>query len=243
MYGSVQLTTTDVTYASSGLWYKAPVFIRGFQTSFTFQLSNRGLPDSAHGIVFLIQNDGAGTQASGGVAAGLGYGSPDPTEFTGIKNSFAVEFDCIGNPEMGDPAAIHVSLHTRGKDYNSAHEHFSLRNYTAVADFCGGSSQTTVQITYEPGFLTLSISPIVSPIFDKFPVSVETSLALQAFGTGYIGFTASTGSNSALQELLSWSYQSCESLRCSPYFHHPHQFPRHRCFSGKICGSQLQDFW
>jgi len=50
-----------------------------------------------------------------------------------------------------------------------------------------------VDILYEPGFFTLAISPIVSPIIERFEIKIEDNLSLFSNGKGYIGFTASTG--------------------------------------------------
>ena len=126
------------------LWYHMPIaVIGGFETLFTFQVSDHSRECSKHrdptfsttmyesctvhggdGFAFVIHRDENDTEALGSTGAGMGY--------DGIRNSLAVEFDTWFNPTSNattggsDLVGDHISVHSRGGKPNSASESFSL---------------------------------------------------------------------------------------------------------------------
>ena len=129
----VRLTPSGPSKAGS-LWYRESVPVsNGFDTYFTFQVSDHSKECTLHkdqylstiqhrtcnvnggdGFAFVIQNDPNTTYALGGAGNQLGFG--------GIKNSLAVVFDMFSNSgEENDYLGVdHVRIQSRGHAVNTA---------------------------------------------------------------------------------------------------------------------------
>jgi hypothetical protein len=70
------------------------------------------------------------------------------------------------NPELGDPAEDHVSIHTNGKNANSAFESFSRGNTTTVPRFDDNSPHVAT-IIYLPGS-SLQVYMVFFFIYQQF---------------------------------------------------------------------------
>lgn len=108
--GRVRLNPSGPSKRGS-VWHRLPLTVMtGFETSFTFQISDHSRECSTHkdpsfstqlyescathggdGFAFVLQRDPNGTSALGADGRGLGY--------EGIENSLAVEFDTWYNPD------------------------------------------------------------------------------------------------------------------------------------------------
>jgi hypothetical protein len=128
-----RLTPSGPSKAGS-MWYRESVPVsNGFDTYFTFQISDHSQECTLHkdqyfslvdykscsvhggdGFAFVIQNDPNSTFALGGVGGEMGFG--------GIHNSLAIAFDMFYNPGPGmDSMDVdHVSIQSRGIKPNSA---------------------------------------------------------------------------------------------------------------------------
>jgi hypothetical protein len=128
-----RLTPSGPSKAGS-MWYRESVPVsNGFDTYFTFQISDHSQECTLHkdqyfslvdykscsvhggdGFAFVIQNDPNSTFALGGVGGEMGFG--------GIHNSLAIAFDMFYNPGAGmDSMGVdHVSIQSRGAAPNSA---------------------------------------------------------------------------------------------------------------------------
>jgi hypothetical protein len=178
----LQLTNGGL-YEAGSAFYTTPVNIQSFTTDFTFQLSN----PAADGMTFTIQN-GRPT-ALGTMGSGLGY--------AGIGNSVAVKFDLHNNAGEGD---------------NSTGIYLSGASPTVPSINLAGSSidlhsgdEINVHITYDGKVLVLTLTDAVSFVTWSHPFVINIP-SVVAGTTAYVGFTGGTGSTSASQKLLSWTY-------------------------------------
>lgn len=198
---------------AGAIWLPQPVPVSsGFVLSFGFRMSEgAGWPDpdglqvGADGLAFVIQNSAAGSGALGRGAGGLGY--------MYIENSLAVELDTYQNADWyGDPDGNHVSVQTRGRDFNVPHhvafDHGSeglwleegwgrwvqatgdpsLKAVSVERKLNDGEIQQA-QIAYNPGNLTMYLN---NDRLFSIGLDLATLLALQGGGDAYIGFTAGT---------------------------------------------------
>jgi len=161
----VRLNPSRPSRAGS-MWYHTPIPInKGFQTLFTFQVSDHSKECSKHkdptfslhmyescavhggdGFAFVIQRDNNETAAIGAAGRELGYG--------GIENSIAVEFDTWYNPDTNttttgvDMMVDHVAIHSRSTDKNSGAESASLGQQRPHA--IGDGQVHLVKVVYLP---------------------------------------------------------------------------------------------
>lgn len=126
----------------------------GFDTSFTFRLSNPSTFCSrmddvftscrsrgGDGFAFVVQNDEAISVGSGGME--LGYG--------GLQNALAVEFDTWYNPEQLDVYENHISVHMSDGSAVAAVQAshtFALGATSNLPDLTDGDH--SVRIVYDP---------------------------------------------------------------------------------------------
>ena len=190
----------DIGQASSAWLNTAIPVSSGFSTSFQFQISSATTLTLADGFAFVIQ--GNGTSAVGGGGGNLGY--------QGIPNSIAIEFDTYHNDGTGfnDPACsqvacAHIGIQSNGTGRNSPDHSAAGLAAPVLIDLSGSHTAT---ITYDPNTKTLSVyldsnpNPVVS-------ANVDLSAFVLSGGTNaYVGFTAATGADSELTDLLSWTW-------------------------------------
>jgi Bacterial lectin/Legume lectin domain/Chitobiase/beta-hexosaminidase C-terminal domain len=181
--GSRLRLTDGGTQEAHSAFFATPLSIQQFSTGFTFQLTNA----IADGFTFTIQN--AGGSAVGGTGGQLGYG--------GIPTSVAVKFDLYSNAGEGDDS---TGLYTNGASptvpaINLVPTGINLRS----PDIC------TAQLTYNGTTLTVVITDTVTGATSKQNYTVNIP-AIVGGPTAYLGFTAGSGGNSAIQEILTWSY-------------------------------------
>lgn len=197
---------------------------QGFSVNFQFQLTNlSGEPDpddgsGADGFAFVIQNDPRGASTLGAGAGGLGY--------MYIWNSLAVEFDTYKNlPWYGDPNGNHISVHSRGPDFNVPHHRCinglyrsSPTGYTDLphtpcsSDPDLGSASLlpflltdgnlhSATISYTPGLLQISLDSSVNLL--SVPVNLPSLLNLENGTHAWIGFTAGARAGFQNHDILS----------------------------------------
>lgn len=198
---------------AGAIWLPQPVPVSsGFVLSFGFRMSEgAGWPDpdglqvGADGLAFVIQNSAGGSAALGRGAGGLGY--------MYLENSLAVELDTYQNAYWyGDPDGNHVSVQTRGTDFNVPH-HVAFddgsnglwlhEEWGAWVPAAGDPSLKTVsverklndgelqqaQIVYDPGSLTMYLNQ--ARLF-SISLDLPSVLALRDGTDAYLGFTAGT---------------------------------------------------
>jgi hypothetical protein len=188
------LVLTDgqkLNQAGSG-FYPTPVNIDSFTTYFTFDLTNPSFeltnPD-ADGFTFTIQN--AEATALGSNGKGLG--------FAGIGKSVAIKFDLHDNAGEGPnstgvyvngalPTVPAISLASSG---------INLHNGNAIL----------AQVTYDGTNLVLRLTDTISQATwsHSFPINIPATVGGH---TAFVGFTGADGTQTADQEIYTWTYVS-----------------------------------
>jgi hypothetical protein len=181
---SAQLTSGGSTQAGS-FFYKSAVNVSAFTTDFVFQQTNA----TADGMTFAIQNAPSNVNALGGNGAGLGWIS--------LPKSVAVKFDLFSNAGEGNdstgiyqggvsPTTPFVDLSSTGINLHSG-------------DVMGA------HIVYDGTTLTLTITDKVTSASytTSWPINIPSAVGAS---TAYVGFTGSTGSMVATQNVLTWTY-------------------------------------
>jgi len=177
----LQLSAGQLYQAGSVFW-DTPIGVETFTTNFSFQLSEA----VADGITFTIQN--VGPKALGTDRAGLGY--------AGIKKSVAIKFDIYNNSGEGNDS---TGVYTVGAMPTVPAVNLTASGVKLRAD----SIQVTA--TYNGTTLTVKILDMVTN--KTFTFSKVINIPKIVGGdTAYVGFTGSTGSFTASQKLLTWTY-------------------------------------
>lgn len=194
----VSETALRLTDGQSGqrasVFTTAPVNVRQFATVFTFRLTNA----RAEGFTFTIQ--GVGATALGQAGAGLGYGAPAVGGTGGIGRSVAMKFDVFDNNGEGSNS---IGLYLNGAAPTKLG---SLSLAGSGIDLRSGHT-FAVQAIYNGTTLQGSITDLETgaTATRSFQVNVAE---LVGGDTAHVGFTASTGGQTATQDILSWSYTS-----------------------------------
>jgi hypothetical protein len=199
----VRLTPSEMWTAGSAWSTTKQSLAGGFETRFTFRMSNPGPADllvggntrpGADGIVFVVQNMSATVVGDPGV--GIGYG--------GMRSSLAVEFDTWLNGGERDPSGNHVSIHTGGIGPNGTDEAFSIGSVDIPGDFYDGQAHQVV-VRYVPGTMTVSLDGVVILTAAVNLTSIGGNSILDANGKAWAGFTSGTGGAYGTHDILSWS--------------------------------------
>ncbi len=176
---TLQLTDGDINQAGSAFSTNR-VNAASFATSFDFRLTSA----VADGFAFVIQ--GGSAMALGATGDSLGY--------EGIGNSVAVTFDLFGFGANTTglytngiaPTGGGTDLTAAGLDLNSGHA------FRASLAYGGGTL-----------WLTLRDLETGVAVTRSYTVDIPT---LVGGNTAFVGFTGSTGSSTATQEILNWAY-------------------------------------
>jgi hypothetical protein len=189
--GRLQLTDAGANEASSA-FFATPVNVAKFSTTFTVQQTSA----TADGMMFVIQNAGAGPKALGPSGSSLGY-SYGPTQPGAILNSVGIKFDLYSNVGEGSnstglyqagarPTSPAVDLTPSGIDLHCGHP-------------------LTVQLTYDGSTLQMKITDSTSA--KSYTTSWAVNIPQLVGGsTAYVGFTAATGGSSSIQQIINWKF-------------------------------------
>jgi titin len=179
----LQLTDGSPNETAS-IFYKKPVNVSNFTTTFSFQLLNA----VADGFTFTIQS--ISPTAIGSRGGGLGY--------QGIGDSVAVKFDLYSNAGEGNDS---TGLYINGAAPTSANS-IDLTN-TGINLHSG--DVFSVSMTYNGTALNVTITDTVTNATAKQSYQVNIP-AIVGGTSAYVGFTGSTGGRTATQDILTWTY-------------------------------------
>jgi hypothetical protein len=184
--GSLQLTNGGAG-ENSAVWFATKVPVQSFSTDFTFQQLNA----TADGMTFAIQNDPKGIWALGDAGGGLGY--------QGIQNSVAVKFDLYSNAGEGPDS---TGLYTVG-----AAPTMPAVNLSSTGINLRSGDVTHAHMVYDGTNLTMTLTDTATnaAVTEVFPVNIPS---IVGGNTAFVGFTGGTGSTTATQNVLSWTYVS-----------------------------------
>jgi hypothetical protein len=166
-------------------WFVTPVPVQSFITDFTFEQLNA----TADGMAFVIQNDPKGIWAFGDAGGGLGY--------QGIQNSVALKFDLYGNAGEGPDS---TGLYTDG-----AAPTMPAINLSSTGINLHSGNLMHAHIVYDGTNLTMTLTDTVTnaSVTEVFPVNIPS---IVGGSTARVGFTGGTGSTTAIQNVVSWTY-------------------------------------
>jgi hypothetical protein len=188
--GYLELTDGTGNEASSS-FFSAPVYVGGFQASFTYEDVSDG--SAADGMAFVVQNDPREDTALGAAGGGLGY--------NGITNSVALEFNIYSANGVG--FAVRTNGVT-GPPYAS----------TAPVNLASGDL-IDVSLTYLNGVLSLSLSDATA--HTSFTTNLSLNIpALVGGTTAYVGFTGADGSVPSQQFVSDFTYFGLIGLAIEP---------------------------
>jgi hypothetical protein len=191
--GDVLTLTDGFNGESCSAFYNTPQSIDSFIASFTFTALPGDAP-LADGMVFTIQNTGAGAGTIGGGGGGLG--------FTSITPAAGFEF----NIYAGDHGGAGTFFGTNGivPDNDPTATNFDS---TAPVNLASGDP-IFIQIYYAQGNATMVLSdPIIAATFTStFPVVDIPSL--MGSSNAYVGFTAGDGALNSIQLVSNFVFQS-----------------------------------
>ena len=193
----LQLTDASATNEQASAFWITPVNVSSFTNDFTFQVTS----PSADGFTFTIQGVGATALGPGG--GGLGYG-PDVQGGTsgGIARSVAVKFDLFDNDGEGTNS---TGLYT-----NAASPILPATTLGGNVNLHSGDVFHVV-MSYDGTTLTMTITDMsntTQTFTTSWPVNIASAVGSS---NAYVGFTGGTGSLTAIQEILTWSYSTTAS--------------------------------
>jgi hypothetical protein len=190
----LRLTDGGANEAGSG-FITTPVNVQSFTADFSFQLTN----PNADGFTFTIHG-GSTAAALGPAGGGLGYG-PDTAGGTGgIPSSIAIKFDLYSNAGEGVDSTGQYS------DGASPTTPFVDMTSSGINLHSGGIFQ--VHLSYSSTSLAMTITDVTNE--DEFSTTFTNVNIPSTIGgnTGYVGFTGGTGGETAIQEIIGFSYVS-----------------------------------
>ena len=183
---------------------KQPV-ASGFDTTFQFQLTRQGgLGHGADGFAFVVQN--AGPEALGGRGSAGGFAVADSNyhdKETAIPWSVAVFFDTYKNDEEADPSDNYVSVCTYGKPSDSRWPAPRLAFTPNLPIVLKDRNVHTARLVYQPPVLSIFLDDNPTPVLETV---VDLSIVVDAEGSAWVGFTASTGGGYENHDILNWSF-------------------------------------
>jgi hypothetical protein len=153
----------------------------------TFTLRQVPVTGAADGLTFAIQNSTNGVNALGGLGGGLGY--------TSITPSVAVYFDLYNggshNPRTG------LLLNGNGTPGDS-------RSLAGIINL-GSGDPIQVHLTYDSSTLREVVTDTATGAVFSTTYTVNIPMVVGGGGLAYVGFTAATGGESAVQDILNWT--------------------------------------
>ena len=187
----LQLTGGGTSEASSA-FFATLVNIAKFSTTFTIQQTSA----SGDGMMFVIQNAASGPKAVGPAGSSLGY-SYGPTQAGAILNSVGVKFDLYSN--------VGESPNSTGLYTSGARPTIPAIDLTPCGIDLHSGHPITVQLTYDGTTLQIKLSDQLAA--KSYSTSWTVNIPQVVGGTtAYVGFTASTGGATAVQQVLNWSF-------------------------------------
>lgn len=196
----VQFGSTPGQNSQSSLWYRAPLNINAFTTSFTLNLQTNG---NVNGVCFVLQNSAAvsvSNRAIPGSGGPYALGAPETTNAlatSGLLNSFVVSFDnSNGNTSK-------TGIATGGGNVQSGEIDMSgTLNLNSGHTFL-------VTLTYSGTTLTESVKDTTTnATFNHTYSGVNIPGAVGGSNDAWVGFTnLSSAGNNAYSTLSSWTLQ------------------------------------
>jgi hypothetical protein len=190
---------TDGDFGEAGtVFTKNQVAFNNFTTSFTYQENPR--VGAADGLTFIMQADLRGANAVGGAGGGLGY--------TGIANSIAVKFDIWTSNTHRSTTGLYLDGEPVDSAAGRAKQIFMDTDPANVIDFNSGHV-FQIDLAYDSSALVLTETVTDTVTHARFTQSYNVDIAAHlGSNVGYVGFGGGTGGQTAVQDILTWTYHS-----------------------------------
>lgn len=189
---SLRLTGKEPNQAGSAFSIHK-IRIDHFETRFRFRLQHA----DADGFTFTIQGNGPG--ALGPSGGGLGYGPHLAAEKGGIPRSVAIKFDLYDNEGEGTSS---TGLYTNGAAPTVAQ---SIDLHAWNIDLHSGH-EFAVAMIYDGQHLKVTITDLQTRASASQDYFIDIPRLIGG-PEGHVGFTGGTGGGTAIQQILSWTYQ------------------------------------
>jgi len=185
----LRLTDGGTGEASSG-FFNTLVNVKSFITDFDFQVTDA----NADGFAFVIQRDSPTAVGAGGESLGYGAGPGSP----GIPNSVAIGFQLYTGSE-----ASRTGIWTNGASPGAT----PGTDVTPSGVNLHSGDMMNAHVTYDGTTLAWIITDRVTraSFGIGFPVDIPS---LVGGGAAYVGFTGGTGSLTATQDIVNWTYSA-----------------------------------
>ena len=166
------------------------VNVQTFTTDFSIQITP-GTNPTADGMTFTIQNAGLNAVGPGGGSLGYGWNG------SGVTTSVAVKFDLYNSAGEGP--------NSTGIFTNAAFPSVPAIDLTPSGIDLHSGRVLNVHMTYDGTNLAMTITDnVVNKTFTtSWPINIPATVG---GSTAFVGFTAGTGGNTAIQEILNWTY-------------------------------------
>jgi hypothetical protein len=198
---------TDGGGSQAGTFFSTdPVGVRAFTSSFTFRI-HEGTTPRADGFTFIIQANSPTALGPGG--GGLGYGPDHPGPTRGIRNSVAVKFDFFNNAGEG---ANSTGLFTDGRSPTVPEPGSGdvLVSLDGTGIDMNNQDPKRVDLSYDGTTLTETITDLFTNA--SFSTSYQVDIrSMVGSDTAFVGFGGGTGGLTAIQDILTWTYNEQES--------------------------------
>ena len=188
--GGTQVASTTLVLSDGGAnetrsaYFSTQVDVLTFTTDFDFQITQ----PAGGGFTFIIQNAGANTL---GIPGGSGLGSH------GMPTSVALKFDIFNNAGEGNDST--------GVYLDGAYPEVPATDITSSGIELNSGHVLHAHVVYNGTNLTLTLTDNSTgrTFTHAYPVNIP-----QVVGgsNAYVGFTAATGTSSAVQKILDWTY-------------------------------------
>ena len=172
-------------------FFNTPVNVQSFTNDFSFQLTSA----TADGFTFTIEGNSPTALGNGG--GNLGYGPNGAKTVPGIGKSVAVKFDLYSNAGEGSDST--------GMYTNGASPTLPSVDMTASGLDLHSGDVMNVHMTYDGTTLAWTITDPTAGT--SFKTSATVDIPSFAGTSAYVGFTAASGGLTAIQDILTWTWQ------------------------------------
>ncbi len=195
---------TDGSFSQRGSFFSSErVPIRAFKNTFTFQILPSQFLSYGAGITFTIQGNDP-TQLGAGDEA-IGYGDTVFPTVPGIRNSVAIKFDPYNEfGEGGNSTGLFSDGRTPTKPASGSGDR--LVDLSATDLNLQSGNPFRVEMSYDGATLIVKITDTVTGANASQSYSIDIAQKIGST-TGFVGFTASSGSGVSVQEILGWKFQ------------------------------------
>ncbi len=191
----LRLTDGGTSEAGSA-FFASPVNVQSFTTDFRFQVT----APNADGFAFVVQNNGVTALGPSGGALGYGVDRAGAAPFAGMNKSVALKFDLYSNSGEGSNS---TGLYTGGASPTTP-----AADMTASGVNLHSGSLFDVHVSYDGATLKMKITDAGNPS-KTFSASWTVNIPSAIGGnTALVGFSGGTGSTTATQEIVSWTYNN-----------------------------------